>query len=309
MEPRKEIAVELSALSELLSGISRQTPYRVPDGYFQELPARVLGRLVGESPTFRVPAGYFDGLAAQVLGRIKAGPESGSLAGMAGVGAAGDGTVGNEAAAGERVSEELLRLSATVSQIGREMPFRLPEGYFDELSPVLTVARDIPAYRAPEGYFSELPAELISKATAMTATMTAPAAGVATIIPIEPVSASATRPGGEKVLKGQWWKYSSVAAVAACLLLIVNWPQIDPNSGSKKPDTPNIAQRLENVSDQEIMAYLDDEHSFVADPAATGTATLDLNEGDVKSLLGDVSDSDLQQYVEEHGKAEDIATN
>ena len=44
-------------------------------------------------------------------------------------------------------------------------------------------------------------------------------------------------------------------------------------------------------------------------PSNTSTATLEMNEGDVKSLLGEVSDSDLQQYMEEHGKAEDLATN
>ncbi len=48
---------------------------------------------------------------------------------------------------------------------------------------------------------------------------------------------------------------------------------------------------------------------FSRTPSNNSTATLDMNEGDVKSLLGDVSDSDLQQYMEEHGKADDLATN
>lgn len=304
MESRKEIAVELSALSELVSGISRQTPYGVPDGYFQELPASVLGRIAGEGATFRVPTGYFEGLADRVLGRIKTGAGSGTVARIGAV--AADGASLGEA---ESAREELARLSATLSQIGREMPNHMPEGYFDDLSPVLAVVRSVPAYRAPEGYFAELPAAIAAKAVLET--------GAAKVIPMTstiPMTALSrgedTRPGGQKVLKGHWWKYTSVAAVAACLLIIVNWPQATSTKGTEKPDTPEmIAQRLQKVSDQEIMAYLDDEHTFVADPATNGPETLDLNEGDVKSLLGDVSDSDLQQYVEEHGKAEDIATN
>src|SRR5579872_7428939 len=136
MESRNEIAVELKALSELVSKISRATPYGVPDGYFDRFPAGVLSRLVAGSPTFRVPGGYFEGFAAQVLSRVK-----------------------QEAAerrpSGE-VAEELAGLSATVAGIGRLTPYRVPEGYFDELSPVLVVAREKAAYHLPSDYFAEL---------------------------------------------------------------------------------------------------------------------------------------------------------
>jgi hypothetical protein len=58
-----------------------------------------------------------------------------------------------------------------------------------------------------------------------------------------------------------------------------------------------------------MQAYLDDQRALLADAPNNSTATLDMNEGDVKSFLGDVSDNDLQQYMEEHGKADDLATN
>jgi hypothetical protein len=70
-----------------------------------------------------------------------------------------------------------------------------------------------------------------------------------------------------------------------------------------------LAPDLAKVSDQEMQAYLDDQNSILAEPVTNTTATLDMNEGDVKSLLGDVPDGELQQYMEEHGRATDIATN
>lgn len=271
MEERNEISVELSALSALVRGISRQTPYGVPVGYFEELPAVVTGRIVGKNMTFQVPEGYFDGFATQVLARIKTGAST---------------------PMGESVDAELARLSPAISGITRVMPYQLPEGYFEELSPVLTVVQDGSTYQVPEGYFAEFPKRMLEKVAAPVP--------VAKVIPIHRED--------EKVLKGNWWKYSSVAAIAACFLLIFSWPQADTKVGGGKT-TLDVAQAFQKVSDQEMQAYLDDQHAILAEPVNTSTATLEMNEGDVKSLLGEVSDSDLQQYMEEHGKAEDLATN
>jgi hypothetical protein len=292
MEERNEISVELSALSELVSGIGRQTPYGVPAGYFDQLPAFVMGRI---GSTFRAPEGYFDGFAASVLARIKAGATASIPTGESMI-----------PAMGESVEEELARLSIVISGISRKLPYTIPEGYFDGQSPLLTVARDFSTYQVPVGYFAGLPESILEKVAEQVT--------VGKVIPMDPVAANRRkdmpREGG-KVLKGNWWKYSSVASIAACLLLIFSWPQ--PNTGISERD---ITHSLANLSDQEIQTYLDDQHAILSVSADNstaavdpGTATLDLNEGDVKSLLGEVSDSDLQQYMEEHGKADDLATN
>lgn len=259
--------MELNALSALVSGISRVTPYGVPVGYFDGLPVAVMSRVATQSRTFQVPDGYFDGFAEQVLARIK----GGTTAGKAG-------------------ADELPPI---FSQISRVTPYHVPEGYWGELSPLLAVARDRSAYQVPEGYFARLPERIIEK---VAGPVTA-----ARVIPMERVETG-------KVLKGHWWQYSSVAAIAACFLLIFSWPE----AGNKKVEgamTPDVTQALQKVSDQEMQAYLDDQHSLLTDPVNNSTATLDMNEGEVKSLLGEVSDNDLQLYMEEHGKAEDLATN
>jgi hypothetical protein len=316
METKNEISVELGALSEPVSRISRQTPYGVPAGYFDRFPALVMGRITAKSSTFQVPEGYFDQFAGSVLARIGKG--------VANPGVALDG------GASESVEEELARLSVTMSRISRNTPYEAPEGYFEELAPVLSVLRDAPTYQVPEGYFEELspvlsvlrnrstyqaPAGYFTEFASTVLLTVAQPAATAKIVPIEhreslrreysSMHIESVRGNGGNVLKGHWWKFSSAAAIAACLLLIFSWPQVGNRIGSGGLAVADLG----NVSDNEIQAYLDDEHSILAEPVSTSTATLDMNEGEVKNLLGEVSDDDLQQYMEEHGKADDIATN
>jgi hypothetical protein len=299
METKNEISVELGALSELVNTISRQTPYGVPAGYFDRFPTLVMGRITAKSSTFQIPEGYFDQFAGSVLARIGK-------------------SIAFGGGASESVEEELARLSATISRISRNTPYKAPEGYFEELAPVLSVLRDAPTYQLPEGYFEELspvlsilrnrstyqaPAGYFTEfASTVLETVTQPAP-TAKVVPIE--HHESVRGNGGKVLKGHWWKFSSAAAIAACLLLIFSWPQIGNRIGSGGLPVADLG----NVSDNEIQTYLDDEHSILAEPVSTSTATLDMNEGEVKNLLGEVSDDDLKQYMEEHGKADDIATN
>ncbi|HTR30679.1 MAG TPA: hypothetical protein VMH27_15515 [Puia sp.] len=322
MEERNEISVELSALSALVGGIDRQTPYVVPVGYFDRLPASVMSRIASASSTFQVPEGYFDQFATSVLARLKAGASDPALS---------DNPV---RPIGEGVAEELARLSATLGGISREMPYRLPEGYFDglspvltllkdnrtykvpdgyfaELSPVLTVAHDRSTYRAPEGYFAALPERILDRV----AEPFAPARVVA----IDPGIIEQDDDGreGGRVLKGKWWSYSSAAAaaIAACFLLIFSLPGVD----ASRESVVTAERSLQNLSDRDLQAYLDDQHAILGEsedqhamPGESinnGTAALDMNEGAVKSLLAGVSDEDLQQYLDENGKAEDIATN
>jgi hypothetical protein len=306
MQAKNDISDELRSLSALVEGIGRQTPYKLPEGYFEGLPGEILNRIVkvsiqdepivglSKSLTFSVPEGYFDNFASQVLGRIKASSVQNDFS-------------GNDLL-GEGVQEELARLSAVVSQITRETPYRLPEGYFEEISPILSVLKDRATYLAPEGYFDYLPVaateRVIRAVPAMAATT---AEGGAKVVAIG---------SSGKVVKGHWWKYAGVAA-AACLILVFSWPQLHTsmtrtNEGQHPVGTVDLAsmsQGLHKVSDQEILDYMDDQNSTLAEPVSNNTATLDMNDSDIKTLLGNVSDGELQQYMEEHGRANDIATN
>lgn len=282
MNAKNDISEELRSLSELVATISRQTPYRVADDYFTDFPTRVLLRVKAQhkSLTFNVPEGYFEGFAGSVLARIKAGAGSGS-------GLAGQGPV----VPPEGAEKELAALSPLLARVRGIIPYRVPEGYFEELSPVLTVAREKNPYSIREEYFRRLPAEIAAK-------LAEPAERV------EKKPAKIVAFGGRRT---NWWKYSA-AAVVAGLVLTVGWLRLHVPGRDGHGNSAEIAAGLPKVSDQELQDFLADQDTTLAQPT-NNTATLDFNDGDVRSLLGNIPDRELKQYIEEHGGANDIATN
>jgi len=301
MQAKNEILEELRSLSTVIDKISRQTPYGLPEGYFNDFPDFMMRRLMGgplsaaigpsgpiPSPSpapFQVPEGYFEGFAGGVLARIKAGQGARAYS-------------GEPAATGlSEAAEELSLLSPLLSGISRKAPYQVPEGYFEELSPILAGLRQRPVYTVPEGYFEELAGEIAARIAqeGHDPIKTIPAAP-ARVIPIG--------------RRGAWWRYSA-AAVVAGLVLTIGWLRLHNTSGRKGAPV-DVAHSLYTVSDQEIQNYLDNHNNTpLAEPDSiiNSTATLNVDENDVKSLLGDIPDGELKQYLEEHGGTKDVATN
>jgi hypothetical protein len=126
-----------------------------------------------------------------------------------------------------------------------------------------------------------------------------------------------------------WWKYSA-AAVVAGLIFTIGWLRLHTptNAHHPAPVVADVASNLVKISDQDLQNFLDDQNdqggpddnsrddngesdnnSQSATESMNSTATLDITDSDVKSLLGDVPDGELKSYMEEHGGANDIATN
>src|SRR5437016_4911116 len=128
MQRSHEILNELEQLSMVVAGISRQMPYEAPEGYFSEFPGKILPLLEqdilekapspnwGKGPALSVPEGYFEGFASRMMDKIRASEPAGE--------------------AGE--------LSPLLSRIGKNMPYQVPEGYFDTSIPstVLLTLKD-----------------------------------------------------------------------------------------------------------------------------------------------------------------------
>lgn len=122
MAQSNNILQELRELESSLAGMTSQSVYTVPKGYFQGLAETVLERIrieaepeylspvlneVSRVMPYTVPAGYFEGLASQVLDSINTGnPVS--------------------------VQEELADLSPLLGGLKKEMPYSIPAGYFDK---------------------------------------------------------------------------------------------------------------------------------------------------------------------------------
>lgn len=319
-----DISEELRSLSALVATISRETPYRAPEGYFLYFPTAVLERVQPDLPrvpglnkplTFNVPDGYFEGFAQQVLRQIKAGGTGPST-----------GTGGKEA-----LSADLDILPEVLLQAGRITPYSVPEGYFDGLSPILAVLKDKNPYLVPAGYFNGLAARINSKMAgqpelnrSQVATETDPDSRRGHVLRggAEDVD---TRPDTRVISLGKrmsWMKYAA-AAVVAGLIVTVGWLRWHPSTSSTQRQlaavapsvTPaEIVKNLSKVSDAELQNYLVDQDTTLAQPVGnigngSAMATVDMDDSNLKTLLGDVSDGELKQYMDEHGGASDIATN
>jgi hypothetical protein len=232
--------------------------------------------------TFSVPDGYFEGFAKGVLDRIKAGAGAQQASGA-------DEVAGPDqsAARGNAADDQL---PAILIQAGRNTPFHLPEGYFEELSPILAVLREKTPYSVPVGYFDGLATQVMAK-----------------------TAQPKVKPAAKlfSLTSHRLWKYSA-AAVVAGILFSIGWLRLHNGSSVSRTTPPvEIAKTMTRVSDEELQSFLADQDTTLAQPDSTSTAvaSADLNDNDLKSLLGDVPDGELKQYMEEHGGPNKIATN
>src|SRR5688500_12579629 len=119
MATRKLIQDELNEISPGLAALPVHMPYQVPAGYFERLPLQILELVKNDgepalthlprSNVFEALQGYFENFPGMILSRIRA-MESHSA------------------------KDELKELSPLLSGIGKNVPFALPEGYFEDLS-------------------------------------------------------------------------------------------------------------------------------------------------------------------------------
>jgi hypothetical protein len=271
---------------------ANNNPYEVPQGYFEGLANNILQRVKAEeislSPAlqqannnpYQVPQGYFDTLPETILNRVKA-------------------------SATDSANEELEILSPLLSQIGKKMPFSTPAGYFNEvgenaiagaqaidfvnielenLSPLMQGLKRIMVYEVPAGYFNQLPGQVMKAIKAQE--------------PAKVVSMSFTR----RVLR------YAAAAVVAGLIVTAGWIYLGKGPGTEiKPDA-EIA-KLDSLSDETLQKYLENQTPSPAETALASTTLEELDANDMKDMLADVSDEDLQVYLEKYSTVKNTQTN
>jgi peptidoglycan hydrolase-like protein with peptidoglycan-binding domain len=300
MQNRAVILNELREISPVVADAGSQNPYQVPTGYFEGLLGQLLQRIkAGEdevspvlkgaySNPFTVPQGYFENLAETILKRIKA--ESTDSAG-----------------------EELAILSPLLKQLGKKTPFSTPDGYFEELtenavsgakaiefvneelenlSPVLSGLQNKEVYTVPAGYFESLSAIVLEKAKAQR--------------PARVVKMNFT----QRVVR------YAAAAVIAGGLIVGGWFYLGNSKGASAvdgngvlADIPKpIADSLNNISEQGLENYLENQNDATADAPIANNVDNDIKPSDMKTMLADVSDDELQQYLEQYGNGNPIQT-
>ncbi len=114
MERRNDISEELELVGPILAGSARVTPFRVPTGYFDNLPAAVIDRIglgntlpAGMDSPFEVSGSYFTELPGSILAKITAMAET---------------------------DNELAAITPLLYSIGKQTVYTVPTGYFELLA-------------------------------------------------------------------------------------------------------------------------------------------------------------------------------
>ena len=243
------------------------------DNILQEL-SQLQSSLVsaGSQNVYRVPDGYFDSLAERVLNRIKA-------------------------LNTENAQEELHYLSSLLGSISKKMPYAVPANFFDgltesviasvknehttpaeeleELSPLLSGLKKEMPFSVPQDYFEKLNSTIDTKE-------------------IKPVVKVIS------IARQKWFRYAAAAAVIGFVaiggLLVFNKNgSIDPKTQS----TEWVIKNTKKISTDEINNFvqLADEEAPVVAVVDSKMEIKDKNE--IKELIKDVSDRDIQDFLSE----------
>jgi hypothetical protein len=196
---------------------------------------------------FEGPKGFFEGLSSSIMARFK----------------------------GTEALQEIRELSPLLAGLDRQMPYSLPQGYFDtnleslssvNREPVLLfdlIERTTP-YEVPPMYFHELPGEILQK----------------------------VKRGGK--VRGMNFRRVSHLAIAACLTAVIALGGFFYISGKDAlgDSAAPVAQQLKNVSNSELDAFIN-----AADVASNNSATAENSNTDVRKMLKDVSNQELEQFL------------
>ncbi len=216
---------------------------------------------------YTVPVGYFEGLATQVLNRIKA----------------------FEAI---NANEELKYLSPSFSNVSRQIPYTVPAGYFEglaenmmqlvresndyqtakeeleTLSPLLSGMNKILPYSVPQGYFENLIEE-----------KNKPAAKVISIT------------------HRRWFKYAA-AAVVTGFIVLAGFIYSNSRNAVDPVEQPYawVKKNIKKVDKADIDAFVKLADEELTNQ--TAVATSPLKPGEIKELMKDISDKEIQDFLD-----------
>jgi hypothetical protein len=265
MKHQEHILSELRELNSTLAEHFPADPYRVPDGYFASFPEQLLRLLHGDSAQLEDP--QLSGLPAELPYTVPADyfrdfPEM-----MLGLARSVDLSAQNE----------IEELSPLLSGLRQKNPFTVPEGYFEQssvsgkfedartelasLSPLLAgISQDTP-YNVPAGYFDKLTL---------------------------PNAAPVVKMGNRKL-----FRYAAAAVITGLIatMSIVFFQKGDNGAVPVDQSQAWIEKSMKKVSTDDI----DDFVQLTEEPAVTVQA----KNPDLQSLMQDVSDSEIQQFLAE----------
>lgn len=219
---------------------------------------------------YQVPQGYFEEFARKVMMRIKT--------------------------EGLSAKEELETISPLLSGLSKQMPFAAPVGYFknlgehavagakaieyvnvelENLSPMMSSLKSVNAYEVPAGYFESFAGKVLKNVRSRKP---------AVVISIG---------FGKKAMR------YAAAAVITGLIALGGWLYFNP----AKPGTTSFASienKVKQVSDDEMLNFLENDEQIATGSEMSNAEQMD--EADMKSLLANVSDEELEQFAKDNNE-------
>ena len=223
---------------------------------------------------YSVPDGYFEGLAGQVLNRIKA----------------------MEAA---NAAEELGYLSPILSNVSKKLPYTVPTGYFEgleeklmqtvrnssdyqtateeleTLSPLLSGLKKEMPYSVPQGYFETLAADINTQA-------------------------NETETKVVSISSRKWFRYAAAAMVVGVIatlsFMLINQDKVTADKDSYAWVKKNI-KKVSTEKIEEFIQLTGEDKSI---------ASIDTKIEDVKELIKDVPDNEIQSLLNDTELLDDV---
>ena len=217
--------------------------------------------------TYSVPLGYFEDFAFSVFQKLKLVEDMSA-------------------------NEELKALSPVLAGIPKNMPFAVPQGYFDastddlaswvkdERAVLFGVDKEVP-YEVPAGYFENLPGTILKK-----------------VAPNETkvISISSSR---------RWMRYAVAALIAGVIAISSVLYFGKEKSGDNIADSYSwVEKHLENVPDKELDEFLNTVNISTPTIAKSGSS----DKIEVRKLLKDIPNAELDKFLEEMSIGTEDAT-
>ena len=187
-------------------------------------------------------------------------------------------------AGGSEAREEISEISPLLASISRKMPHSVPEHYFEEAALptgsdtfLQGISKSMP-YDVPAYYFEDLPDAILSR-------VWKPKAKVVTL--------------RRRVMR------LAVAAVITGLVAVSGWMIFGQKDGVSVTQTEQwVAQKLDDVSNQDLEEFINTaDLDNASEPIAAG------QKPEVKTMLNDVSDTELESFLAQIPEDEELSIN
>ena len=294
MQKSNTIINELKEISEVVADLAGDQPFTIPEGYFEQLPEKIVALVKAQpaeetnflnkggkvSAPFSPPAGYFDQLASNIINKVIADVVPGS----------GEPDI----------------VSPVISKVNKQLPFTVPQGYFEELasnamagikaidfveseleivSPELNGLKRRPVFSVPDGYFEQFPKELLRK-----------------------IKSRGRMLSGN--FSSQVFRFAAAALVTGIIatgILLFNQEKETVVANAAASTNASLDSSINHISDAEISDYVQNNEITLAEPS--NAIATDLQQEDMKDMLAEVSDKDIESYLTQYGILNERVTN